>query len=94
MQGMPEEQLALPLLVMLAQQRRFIAVQSQTGPLKLIAELYDKAQESLYLVRQHIGLSFPVLASKEVTKSISNVAFEDNCLIVVIQRMYSALHLP
>lgn len=53
MQGVPEEQLALPLLVMLAQQRRFIAVQSQTGPLKLIAELYDKAQESLYLVRRH-----------------------------------------
>lgn len=48
---MPQEQLALPLLVMLAQQRRYIAVQTQTGPLKLIAELYDKAQESLYLVR-------------------------------------------
>ena len=53
MQGGPEEQLALPLLVMLAQQRRYIAVQSQKGPLKLIAELYDKAQESLYLVRRH-----------------------------------------
>ena len=53
MQGTPEEQLALPLMVMLAQQRRFIAVQTQTGPLKLIAELYDKAQESLYLVSQH-----------------------------------------
>ena len=51
-QGMPQEQLALPLLVMLAQQRRFIAIQTQSGPLKLIAELYDKAQESLYLVRQ------------------------------------------
>ena len=56
MQGMPQEQLALPLMVMLAQQRRFIAVQTATGPLKLIAELYDKAQESLYLVRRHDSL--------------------------------------
>ena len=53
MQGTPQEQLALPLMVMLAQQRRYIAVQTETGPLKLIAELYDKAQESLYLVSQH-----------------------------------------
>ena len=59
MQGMPQEQLALPLMVMLAQQRRFIAVQTATGPLKLIAELYDKAQESLYLVRQHGSSQLP-----------------------------------
>ena len=51
-QGSPEEQLALPLLVMLAQQRRYIAVQTQKGPLKLIADLCDKALESLYLVRR------------------------------------------
>ncbi len=51
-QGSPEEQLALPLLVMLAQQRRYIAVQTQKGPLKLISDLCDKALESLYLVRR------------------------------------------
>ena len=51
-QGLPQEQLALSLLVMLAQQRRFISVQTQTGPLKLITELLDRAQESLHLVRR------------------------------------------
>ena len=49
-QGAPQEQLALSLLVMLAQQRRYISVQTQTGPLKLITELLDRAQESLHLV--------------------------------------------
>ena len=52
LQGLPQEQLALSLLVMLAQQRRFISVQTQTGPLKLITELLDRAQESLHLVRR------------------------------------------
>lgn len=51
LQGLPEEQLALSLLVMLAQQRRYISVQTQAGPLKLITELLDRAQESLHLVR-------------------------------------------
>ena len=51
-QGAPQEQLALSLLVMLAQQRRYISVQTQTGPLKLITELLDRAQESLHLVRR------------------------------------------
>ena len=31
-QGLPQEQLALPLLVMLAQQRRYVPVQTQAGP--------------------------------------------------------------
>ena len=52
MQGAPQEQLALSLLVMLSQQRRYISVQTQTGPLKLITELLDRAQESLHLVRR------------------------------------------
>ena len=59
-QGAPQEQLALSLLVMLAQQRRYISVQTQTGPLKLITELLDRAQESLHLVRRgSTSLSLP-----------------------------------
>jgi len=49
-QGAPQEQLALPLLIMLAQQRRYIAAQTDSPHLKLIAELYDKCQETLHLV--------------------------------------------
>ncbi|KAL4451471.1 hypothetical protein ABPG75_007133 [Micractinium tetrahymenae] len=41
----PEERLAMPLLVLLAQQRKLIVLQSQSTHLKLIAELYDKCQE-------------------------------------------------
>ena len=50
LQGAPEHQLALPLLILMAQQRHAIAVQHQSPHLKLIAELYDKCQEALYQV--------------------------------------------
>ncbi len=42
----------MPLFIMLAQQRRFIATSTDSPHLKLIAELYDKCQETLYLVRR------------------------------------------
>lgn len=45
-----QDKLLLPLYVMLAQQRRYIAVSTDSPHLKLIAELYDKCQETLFLV--------------------------------------------
>eukprot|EP00887_Chlorella_sp_A99_P001761 scaffold19.g1761.t1 len=42
----PEQQLALPLLILLAQQRKLIVLQTQSPHLKLIAELYDKCHET------------------------------------------------
>ena len=41
-QGSPQERVALPLLVVMAQQRRRIARDTDSPHLKLIAELYDK----------------------------------------------------
>lgn len=48
-----QDKLTMPLFIMLAQQRRFIATSTDSPHLKLIAELYDKCQETLYLVRRH-----------------------------------------
>ena len=45
-----QDKLALALLGMLAQQRRYIAAATDSRHLKLIAELYDKCQETLYQV--------------------------------------------
>lgn len=42
----PEQRLALPLLLLLAQQRKLITLQTQSPHLKLIAELYDKCHET------------------------------------------------
>jgi hypothetical protein len=47
-----QDGLALPLLVMLAQQRQHIAAATDSPHLKLIAELYDKCQETLYQARR------------------------------------------
>lgn len=41
------KQLALPLLILLAQQKRLITLQSGYSHLKLVAELYDSCQETL-----------------------------------------------
>ena len=46
-----QDKLAVALFVMLAQQRRYIATATDSRHLKLIAELYDKCQETLYQVR-------------------------------------------
>lgn len=55
-----QDKLALPLLIMLGQQRRYIATSTASPHLKLIAELYDKCQETLYLVRNAISLKLCV----------------------------------
>ena len=54
--AMTQDKLAMPLFIMLAQQRRFIATSTDSSHLKLIAELYDKCQETLYLVLHTISL--------------------------------------
>jgi len=46
-QGTPEQQLALPLLILLGQQLRVIALQTDSTHLKLVAELYDRAEQTL-----------------------------------------------
>lgn len=50
-QGGPQERLALPLLIMMAQQRNHILTSSKANHVKLIGELYDRCQEALFLVR-------------------------------------------
>lgn len=49
-QGPGEQQLALPLLLLLGQQLRVIALQTESPHLKLVAELYDKASQTLLQV--------------------------------------------
>ncbi len=49
-QGAPKQQLALPLLILLGQQLRVIALQTESTHLKLVAELYDKAEQTLLQV--------------------------------------------
>ncbi|KAG1660029.1 hypothetical protein FOA52_010014 [Chlamydomonas sp. UWO 241] len=44
--GRPERHLALPLLVLIAQQRHVIATQTESKHVKLIAEMYDRCQET------------------------------------------------
>jgi len=50
-QGAPHERVALPLLVVMAQQRRRIARDTDSPHLKLIAELYDKCDLVLLQAR-------------------------------------------
>lgn len=50
-QGLPQERVALPLLVVMAQQRRRIPRDTDSPHLKLIAELYDKCDIVLLQVR-------------------------------------------
>jgi hypothetical protein len=52
LQGPREQQLALPLLLLLGQQLRVIALQTESPHLKLVAELYDKASQTLLQVFQ------------------------------------------
>ncbi len=47
MQGPPGEHLLVSLLVLLAQQRQYIATQSLVGQLKLMLELFDQCTETL-----------------------------------------------
>ena len=47
MQGPPDEHLLVPLLVLLAQQRQYIATQSTVNQLKLMLELFDQCTETL-----------------------------------------------
>lgn len=50
-QGPPAEHLLVPLLVLLAQQRQYIATQSTVKQLKLMLELFDQCTETLSQVR-------------------------------------------
>ena len=58
-QGPPREQLALPLLVLLAQQRRLLALDPPSPHLKLVAELYDKCAETLAQYSTFLRTSLP-----------------------------------
>jgi hypothetical protein len=47
LQGPPEQRLALPLFVLIAQQRARIPFVTDSPHLKLIADIYDKCHETL-----------------------------------------------
>jgi hypothetical protein len=64
-QGPREQQLALPLLLLLGQQLRVIALQTESPHLKLVAELYDKASQTLLQVCLIAMLVSRALAAEE-----------------------------
>ena len=50
LQGAPEQHLALPLVILMAQQLQVIASDQETTSLMRTAELYDRCQETLHLL--------------------------------------------
>ncbi|BDA48856.1 THO complex subunit 2 [Coccomyxa sp. Obi] len=67
------DKLAMPLFIMLAQQRRFISTSTDSPHLKLIAELYDKCQETLYLYTEFVSNALPAAEWAELLPPVSEL---------------------
>ncbi|KAK9815918.1 hypothetical protein WJX72_011962 [[Myrmecia] bisecta] len=88
-QGPKEQQLALPLLILLAQQRHAIAIQMDSPHMKLIAELYDKCQETVLQYAQFLQGSLSPAAYAAFLPSIRQLSREygiDNEVILLMWR--------
>lgn len=56
LQGEPGQRLAMPLLILMAQQLHVIESDQELHSIKSTAELYDRCQETLHLVRATANL--------------------------------------
>ncbi|KAK9917111.1 hypothetical protein WJX75_001006 [Coccomyxa subellipsoidea] len=74
--ALQNDKLLLPLYVMLAQQRRYIAVSTDSPHLKLIAELYDKCQETLFLYTEFLSTALPPAERAALLPSISELVLQ------------------
>jgi THO complex subunit 2 len=75
-QGPPDRQLLVPLLILLAQQRRLITMQAQTSHLKLVAETYDRCQEVTMQYIQFLRRALSVQEYASAMPSIRDLASE------------------
>jgi len=74
--GPEHDQLAIPLLILLAQQRKLITLQSQVSHLKLVAELYDRCQEVTVQYAEFLYKALPVADYAARLPSIKDLAIE------------------
>lgn len=74
--GPPAQQLAIPLLILLAQQRKLITLQPQSFHLKLVAELYDKCHEVTMQYIEFLHKALPAEEYASLLPSISELATE------------------
>lgn len=74
--GPENDQLAMPLLILLAQQRKLITLQSQVSHLKLVAELYDRCQEVTVQYAEFLRKALPVADYAARLPSIKDLAIE------------------
>jgi THO complex subunit 2 len=74
--GHEQDQLAMPLLILLAQQRKLITLQSQVSHLKLVAELYDRCQEVTVQYAEFLRKALPIADYAARLPSIKDLAIE------------------
>lgn len=74
--GPPNDQLAVPLLILLAQQRKLITLQPQSSHLKLVAELYDRCQEVTVQFAEFLRKALTLEEYAALLPSIKDLATE------------------
>lgn len=74
--GPKEQQLALPLLLLLAQQRKLITLNPPSSHLKLVAELYDKCQEATVQYAEFLRRALSPAEYADLMPSITDLAVE------------------
>ena len=74
--GPLNDQLAVPLLILLAQQRKLITLQPQSSHLKLVAELYDRCQEVTVQYAEFLFKALPLEEYATMLPSIEDLANE------------------
>jgi THO complex subunit 2 len=74
--GSENDQLVMPLLILLAQQRKLITLQSQVSHLKLVAELYDRCQEVTVQYAEFLRKALPLSEYAARLPSITDLAIE------------------
>ena len=71
--GPTEDHLAIPLLILLAQQRRLVTLQSSSDHLKTIAELFDRNQEVLVAYSEFLKKALTLEKYSEIIPSIKEL---------------------
>ncbi len=74
--GSETDQLVMPLLILLAQQRKLITLQSQVSHLKLVAELYDRCQEVTVQYAEFLRKALPLSEYAALLPSIKDLAID------------------
>ena len=89
--GSENDQLVIPLLILLAQQRKLITLQSQVSHLKLVAELYDRCQEVTVQYAEFLRKALPLADYAARLPSIKDLALEYSIDTEIIFELYRPL---